>query len=144
MAMVNEGSIEISLPSRVGYERLAMECSASFARMVGFTNARIEDIKTAVSEACLNAIEHGNEGRPDARVVVTMNSRNGAIVISIMDEGSGIAEFPSDPSIERKIEGQETPRGLGLFLIRQLVDDVEYVPLVQRGHEVRMVFNKHE
>lgn len=142
MAMVNEEKVEISLPNKIGYERLAMECSASFARMFGFTKERIEDIKTAVSEACLNAIEHGNEGHPDARVIVTINSRNGAIVVSVTDEGAGIPEFPSEPSIEKKIEGQETPRGLGIFLIRHLVDDLEFVSQAQGGHEVRMVFKE--
>ncbi len=71
--MLDDRTVEVSLPNRLGYERIAMECSASFAKMVGFVPARVEDLKTAVSEACLNAIEHGNKGRPEARVVVTMN-----------------------------------------------------------------------
>ena len=63
-------TVEVTLPNKLGYERIAMECSASFAKMFGLKKERIEDLKTAVSEACLNAIEHGNKGRPEARVVI--------------------------------------------------------------------------
>ncbi|MEE9213674.1 MAG: ATP-binding protein, partial [Thermodesulfobacteriota bacterium] len=38
-----------------------MEQVATLAKEIGFSDDRIEDLKTAVSEACLNAIEHGNE-----------------------------------------------------------------------------------
>lgn len=138
--MVKEEKIEISLPNKIGYERLAMECSAFVARICGFEKERIEDIKTAVSEACLNAIEHGNEGRHDARVIIVIHPQNGAIVVSVTDEGTGITELPREPSLDRMIRGQDTPRGLGIFLIRQLVDDIKFITLVQRGHEVQMVF----
>ena len=62
--MLDRHTIEVSLPNRFGYERVAMECASSFAGMIGFSPDRVEDLKTAVSEACLNAIEHGNRNRP--------------------------------------------------------------------------------
>lgn len=49
--MLDGQTIEVSLPNKLGYERIAMECSASFARIVGFVQERVEDLKTAVSEA---------------------------------------------------------------------------------------------
>ena len=76
---VNEQTIEVTLPNKIGYERIAMACSASFAKILGFVPERIEDLKTAVSEACLNAVEHGNKGHPDARVVVTLDFKDDAI-----------------------------------------------------------------
>jgi serine/threonine-protein kinase RsbW len=136
--MLDERTVEVSLPNRLGYERIAMECSASFAKMVGFIPERIEDLKTAVSEACLNAIEHGNKGRPDARVVVTMNYEDDAFNVSVMDEGDGMPEQPKEPEIEQKIEKLEAPRGLGVYLIKQLTDQVEF-NAEGDGHVVRMV-----
>ena len=65
--MLDERTVEVNLPNVNGYERIAMECSASFARIGGLVKERIEDLKTAVSEACLNAMEHGNKGRPESR-----------------------------------------------------------------------------
>ncbi len=140
--MLNENTIEVSLPNKLGYERIAMACSASFAKIVGFLPERIEDLKTAVSEACLNAMEHGNQNRPDKRVLVSMNYKDHVFSVSVMDEGEGMGEtpeIPEMPDIEKKIESLETPRGLGMFLIKQLVDQVEFNQITKEGHMVRMV-----
>jgi serine/threonine-protein kinase RsbW len=137
--VVDEHTVEVSLPSVLGYERVAMECSASLARFIGFSADRIDDLKTAVSEACMNAIEHGNRLRPDARVIVTMNFENDAFTVSVTDEGKGILDLPKKPDIEQKIEKKETPRGLGIYLMEQLMDQVEFDEIANGGHVVRMV-----
>lgn len=138
----DENIIEVDLPNKLGYERIAMSCSATFAKMVGFLPDRIEDLKTAVSEACLNAMEHGNLNSPEKRVLVTMDYKDQIFRVSVMDQGKGIREIPEVPEvpdIEKKIEALENPRGLGLFLINQLVDQVEYNKLTEEGYVVRMV-----
>jgi serine/threonine-protein kinase RsbW len=139
---LDKNTIEISLPNKLGYERVAMACSASFAKIVGFLPDRIEDLKTAVSEACLNAMEHGNLNRPDKRVLVSMNYKDHVFSVSVRDEGEGMRETPEIPEIqdiEKKIESLETPRGLGMFLIKQLVDHVEFNQITEEGHMVRML-----
>jgi serine/threonine-protein kinase RsbW len=138
--MDNE-TIQVSLPNKLGYERIAMACSASFAKIVGFVPERVEDLKTAVSEACLNAMEHGNKNHPDKKVLVTMNYKDGVFSVSVMDEGEGMEEtpeIPEEPDIVQKIENLETPRGLGMFLIKRLVDQVEFNQVTDEGHMVRM------
>ncbi len=137
--MLDGSTLEVNLPNKIGYERIAMDCSASYARIVGFLPERIEDLKTAVAEACLNAMEHGNRGRSDARVVVSMNFDGCTFSVSVMDEGEGIVQLPEDPDIEKKIERLEPPRGLGIFLIKRLVDHVEFNRLTKQGHVLRMV-----
>jgi serine/threonine-protein kinase RsbW len=137
--MLDEQTLEVNLPNRIGYERIAMECSASFAKIVGFGRDRIGDLKTAVAEACLNAMEHGNKGRADARVIVTMNFNHCTFSISVMDEGKGAVELPEEPDIEKKIEQLQAPRGLGIFMIRKLVDEVEFNKMTNQGNIVRMV-----
>lgn len=140
--ILDEHTIEISLPNKLGYERIAMACSASFAKIVGFLPERIEDLKTAVSEACINAMEHGNKNNPDTRVVVRMHYRDHIFSVSVMDEGEGMEETNEpleEPDIEKKIHNLQTPRGLGIFLIKQLVDQVEFNQITDEGHMVRMV-----
>jgi len=44
----------------MGFEKVAMSTASSVAKLMGFRDERIEDLKTAVAEACINAIEHGN------------------------------------------------------------------------------------
>ena len=136
---LDERTLEVNLPNKVGYERIAMECSAAFARIAGFVRERIDDLKTAVAEACLNAMEHGNKLRPDARVVVTMEFDNGTFTVSVADEGEGLIELPEDPDIEKKIEQLQAPRGLGIFLIRNLVDQVEFNKKTEQGNVLRLV-----
>ena len=140
LKMIDERTVEVNLPNVDGYERIAMECSASFAKIGGLVKERIEDLKTAVSEACLNAMEHGNRGRPDARVVVTMYLGDQDFRVSVMDEGKGIlSNIPSSMDIKKKVENLEPPIGLGLFLIEQLVDQVEFNEMTDGGHVVKMV-----
>jgi len=140
--MLDEHTIEVNLPNKLGYERIAMACSATFAKIVGFLPERIEDLKTAVSEACLNAMEHGNLNRPDKRVLITMDYKDHIFRVSVMDQGEGMRNSPNmyeEPDIDKKIENLQTPRGLGMFLIKQLVDQVEYNKITDEGHMVRMV-----
>ncbi len=140
--MLDEHTIEVNLPNKLGYERIAMSCSATFAKIVGFLPERVEDLKTAVSEACLNAMEHGNLNHPEKRVLVTMNYKNHVFSVSVMDQGEGMGEtpeIPKIPDIQKKIEKLEPHRGLGMFLIEQLVDQLEYNKMTENGHMVRMV-----
>lgn len=134
--------IELIIPSRMGYERLAMDCSASLARMLGFIQERIEDLRTAVAEACLNAMEHGNRGLDDSRVIIRMNCEGDSLVVSVIDQGKGINRVLEEPSIEKMIENRQPMRGFGVFMIRNLVDQVDFVTDEKQRHTVRMVFRK--
>ena len=67
-------AVKIVLPNILGYERIAMACSASFAQMNGLPPDRIEDLKTIVAEAATNAMQHGNGGRAEAHVSIWFES----------------------------------------------------------------------
>ena len=121
-----------------------MESSASFARIGGLKKDRIEDLKTAVSEACLNAMEHGNKGLPEARVVISMHLGDKDFRVSVKDEGNGIPHVPENIDIRRKVERLEPPNGLGLYLIQQLVDRVEFNQKADGGHVVKMVLKMED
>jgi serine/threonine-protein kinase RsbW len=140
----NNRSIEITLANQLGYEQVAMACSATFARLYGFSKARIEDLKTVVGEASVNAMQHGNKGRPDAKVTVSMKCDNETMVVQVADEGGGIKKFPPDPDIDKIIEEEELITGFGLFLIKQLADQVEFNQVVDEGHTVKMTINMKE
>ena len=139
-ASFNEKSVEVIIANQLGYERIAMACSASFAEMMGFSAERIEDLKTVVAEAAINAIQHGNKQRPDAKVTVLMNFKDDTINVSVLDAGDGIKEFPPKPDIGRIIDNLDTPEGFGLFLINQLADRVEYNEMADGGNVVKMAF----
>jgi serine/threonine-protein kinase RsbW len=139
---MNQESVELSLPNVVGYERIAMGCTETFARNLGFARDRIEDLKTAIAEACLNAMKHGNKGKSDSRVVVVMNHTNDSFQVEVWDKGEGIGKLPDDPDIDRLVNQMSPSVGFGLFLIRNLVDQVEFNKIDSKGHVVKMVVKK--
>jgi serine/threonine-protein kinase RsbW len=117
---------ELKLPTRLGFEKVAMNTAASVAEMMGFSSDRVEDLKTAVAEACINAIEHGNQLNEMLGVVVTLSMGEESLEVKIRDEGAGVQGEVRAPDIDRKMQGEESPRGMGMFLIQSLVDEVEY------------------
>ncbi|NLI81491.1 MAG: ATP-binding protein [Deltaproteobacteria bacterium] len=137
--MLDDRTIEVNLPSKMGYERIAMDFSACFARILGFDPERIEDLRTAVSEASLNAMEHGNRWDSNRRVVVTINYDEESLTVFVVDEGRGMAQLPDERQVREKIAQLQPTRGLGIFLIRRLVDHVEFNRLTDQGHAVKMV-----
>jgi serine/threonine-protein kinase RsbW len=120
-------SVEVRIPSRLGFEKVAMATAASVARLKGFSNERIEDLKTAVAEACINAIEHGNKLNEKLSVMVILSASDRELEVKVVDNGTGISKQPSKPDIDRKVHGEEDPRGMGMFLIQALVDEAEWV-----------------
>ena len=136
---LNKQNIEISLPSQIGYERIAMASAESYAKMIGLAPERIEDLKTIVAEAAINAMQHGNKQRPDARVTVSMMLKDNALQVTVMDQGEGFKEFLPDPNIERIVNEEDPPVGFGTFLIRQLADQVEIDKTADGTNFVRMI-----
>jgi serine/threonine-protein kinase RsbW len=133
-------AVEVKLPSRLGFEKVAMGTAASVAKLMGFPEDRIEDLKTAVAEACINAIEHGNHLNDNLSVGVILSASDRALEVKVMDTGAGISKTPSKPDIDRKMHGEEDPRGMGMFLIQALVDEAEWVKgSPGKGSYVRLV-----
>jgi serine/threonine-protein kinase RsbW len=120
-------TVEVRLPSRLGYEKVAMSTAAAVAKLMGFREARVEDLKTAVAEACINAIEHGNRLNEALSVGVVLNAGEDSLEVKVIDDGKGMKGLPHKPDIDRKIHGEEDPRGMGMFLIQALVDEAEWV-----------------
>ena len=135
-------AVTLVLPNAIGHERIAMASLASFAKMHGYSLPRIEELKTVVAEAALNAMEHGNKGRPDAVVNIMFHYGDDAIHILVVDQGEGIKEVVPRPDIERIVREIDPPVGLGIFLIRQLADEVEFNTDIASGHCLKMVFKK--
>ena len=133
-------TVEVRLPSRLGFEKVAMSTAASVAKLMGFREERIDDLKTAVAEACINAIEHGNRLNEKLSVGVVLSAGTDALEIKVMDDGKGMKTLPIKPDIDRKMHGEEDPRGMGMFLIQALVDEAEWVVGSNgKGSYVRLV-----
>ncbi len=119
---------EFSLPSVPGNEREAIRRVAEAVREIGLSGTYLERLKTAVAEATMNAIEHGNKNRPEWPVQVELSASETALLVRITDQGGGqpILE-PETPNLEAKLAGLQTPRGWGLFLIKNLMDEMRFI-----------------
>ncbi len=116
-----------AVASEPGNERLALDRVAAAVTASGLAPARLERLKTAVAEATMNAIEHGNLSQPDVPVDVEVIQDGGDIIVVITDLGGehepvGPAE---EPDLALKLEGAQRARGWGLFLIRNMVDGMQ-------------------
>jgi serine/threonine-protein kinase RsbW len=127
--------VEIFLPSTLGYEKVARSAAEAVAQEMGFSDDRIEDLKTAVAEACMNAIEHGNQGSQTAAVTVLLTAANEQLEVRVADEG--LKAMPNEFPAPGRTGGDN--RGWGMFFISQLVDQVEITRLPAGGNQVRMV-----
>jgi serine/threonine-protein kinase RsbW len=132
------------LPSQPGNERLALARVADSVRGLGLPEGRLEKLKTAVAEATMNAIEHGNKNRAEIPVEVEVTLDGDEIIVAISDQGGeALAATASaeafaatasaeEPDLLQKLDGGQSPRGWGLFLIRNMVDAMDVTTNGQR------------
>lgn len=132
---------EFSLASEPGNELQAMEEVAGVVQGVGLPEDRLERLKTAVAEATMNAMEHGNHYQSDLPVNVQVLASSSALAVRISDHGGGkpIPE-PETPDLEAKLAGLQSPRGWGLFLIKNMVDDM-HIQTDEVHHTMELIFN---
>jgi anti-sigma regulatory factor (Ser/Thr protein kinase) len=117
---------DFTLPNKPGNERLAMEKVAGAIEELHPSEQRLERLETAVGEATMNAMEHGNKYRAEVPVEVQVEVVDRDLIVRITDSGSGPppAKAGDVPDLEAKLGGAQTPRGWGMFLIARMVDDV--------------------
>jgi anti-sigma regulatory factor (Ser/Thr protein kinase) len=124
-----------TLPSEPGNERLALARVAGTVKDLGLPAQRLERLKTAVAEATMNAIEHGNGNRPEIPVEVEVTQSGDEIIVAISDQGAVLHDDTGDhdePDLVKKLDGDQSPRGWGLFLIRNMVDAMDVTTDGQR------------
>ena len=135
---------ELSVPSEPGNERRAMEEVAATVEGLGLSDRTLERLKTAVAEATMNAMEHGNHYQVELPVTIEVSASDAELSVKITDEGSGPPAFHSEtPDLEAKLEGMQTPRGWGLFLIKSMVDEMN-VTGDEHHHTVELILHLDE
>lgn len=114
----------LNIPSDLKYLGAVDAAIQDLAREFLFTSDDINDVSTALIEACSNAIEHGNRFAPDKRVVVTLVFNGMTFTARVKDQGVGF-DFekalregaPADPMSER---------GRGIMIMRAFTDAITF------------------
>jgi len=119
--------VELRIPSVFGYEKVAMATVGVVAARLGISGDKANDLRTAVAEACINAIEYGNRGDAQIPVIVTMSIDDRRLIVGVRDRARGATR----PQMGKMVDLQNPPSGphanMGLFLIHHLVDEVDII-----------------
>ena len=116
--------LEFEVPSAEGNERLALARVADEVAPLGPVPARLDRLKTAVGEATMNAMEHGNSYRADLPVRSGCSRTATWCTSRSPTEGHAAPAGPAEePDLEAKLAGLQRPRGWGLYLIKNMVDE---------------------
>lgn len=106
------------------------------ARQAGLNEVLSTDVAIAVIEAVTNAVVHGNRFGADKKVTVKYDWEPGRIGISVRDEGVGfdvsLIPDPTDPQRFMACSGR------GIYIMRQVMDSVEFERHDGGGTTVRM------
>jgi serine phosphatase RsbU (regulator of sigma subunit)/anti-sigma regulatory factor (Ser/Thr protein kinase) len=127
--------------SEPGNERLVARKVLESVATLEIEAEQRQRLETAVSEAALNAIEHGNKYQQELPVEVEVLQKDHSLHVRIRDHGGG-TPFPAavEPDLEAKLAGLQSPRGWGLFLIRNMVDEMN-VSSDEHHHTIELIVN---
>lgn len=119
------------------YMSLIRLTTSAVASKIGFDIEEIDDIKVSIGEACTNIIKHGlNEGRDSFDIEYTIYTDK--LIISVRDNGSGFDTSKiKEPNIDNNID-EIDDSGLGIFIIKSLMDQVEINSSSEKGTEIIM------
>lgn len=123
--------VELRIPSRAEWVALARLTVSTVASRLNFSIDEIEDVKLAVAEACTNAIQHA-QGSPF--IDIRCETLPEGLRINVRDFGQGTR---AEQIVSRNLE-EARVGGLGVFLIRSLMDDVSYDVHADRGTDLSM------
>ena len=135
-----EQLLELHLPNILGAEKEAIKKAVTIAEKMGFARDRIEDLKTALAEACINAIEHGNKFDQNKKVKVTLAANNNSLEVIVHDEGDGI-DPKKIPKKRVRDNGLPCRRGYGVFLISNLMNEFYFEKNPGKGNNVKMLMH---
>src|SRR5947209_9870535 len=130
--MAEPPNVALTLSNQPDNVVLVREALSAMADAVGVDGAELNDIRTAVTEACNNVVVHAYEGG-EGPLEVEIGLMPGTTEVVVRDEGGGI-----QPRIRALGEG---PLGIGLAVIQALVRSVEFRDSGGGGTEVRMRFD---
>jgi len=132
--MESEPNVNLTIPMMPDMELTAITVAESLGVFIGLDTDKIDEVKMALIEACINAFEHSNS--KERRINLNFQISDEGMVISISDGGEG---FDIEEALERialkRNKGEK--RGWGLTLMSELMDEVE-VDSTEAGTVVKM------
>ena len=126
--------IELVLPSSMGNIHQVERFVEGICDEFNINNTYFGNILVALTEAVENAIKHGNKNNNSKAVTIVFSSKPDGFSFLISDEGNGFdlnqIPDPTDPNTD-----PEEQKGRGIFLMRNLADEINF-----NGNNVELIF----
>jgi serine/threonine-protein kinase RsbW len=117
------GVVALTIPAKAEYMVLPRLALTGLARMRALEADVVADLKLALTEACSNSIRHAYDKGTHGNVEVQYELTNEKLAVEVRDEGNGF-----DPASMRAASGELDEGGLGIAIIRALVDELDIGP----------------
>lgn len=131
---------EVKLPSELSTVEAIESKAEEYARKAGFDEDTSSQIAMISREAAANAVLHGNKKDPDKKVRARFAVTSDSLTIQVADEGTGFD--PADIPDPLSPEGLLKPSGRGIFLMRAIMDEVNFRQLTP-GTEITLVKHRN-
>ncbi|MCB1007516.1 MAG: ATP-binding protein [Acidobacteria bacterium] len=108
-------------------EIVASQAASAMATFVGMSPDRVDEVRMAVVEACINAFEHSHASERKVEITFRLFGAAGPERLEIRVHDRGVGFHPDrveEPNLAEKLKG-ERKRGWGLKIIQGLMDEVE-------------------
>jgi anti-sigma regulatory factor (Ser/Thr protein kinase) len=117
---------ETRFPARLDSLRPALGFVSSLAQTQGFSKKRAQQIELALEEILTNICNYAYKGKEGNFGITCRLEAGGRLVLEIVDEGTPFDPLSvPDPDVTAKMDERQ-PGGLGIFLVKQFMDDVQY------------------
>ena len=137
---------QLELEVKAKLENLAVldDFVAEFMKQLGMKKDVTLQVRLAVSEACTNIIQHAYSGESEEPIIILCSMSGNDLVIEIRDWGKSFDpdSVPQPDTESELLERKEG--GIGIFLLRKMMDDVRYVFRAGRYNELRMIKHIHQ
>lgn len=112
---------------------------AECARKAGLSESEVYAVQLAVDEASTNIIEHGYGGECPSRIDITCETLENGLKVVIYDDAAPF-DLESVPEPDLNVSLDEVkPRGLGIYLMRKMMDEVRYESSPNKGNTLTMI-----
>lgn len=136
VATQTRDTVALTIPKDTQYLSLVRQVTSDLARRAGFADCDLDKIEMAVDEACANCIVH--QSVSDATLAVEVQVNEAEFSLTLRDEGQPYP-FEELGGVDLENWNQDArPGGLGLFIIKNFMDEVDYEHRVGEGNVLRM------
>lgn len=130
---------KLTVPSTTDNLSRVRKFVKNYAENFGLNNDLTGKIVLAVDEACTNIIKHAYRYSPEGKITVKLKTDKTKFSVTIIDEGGHFdPQRIPDPDLE-KMQHERRGGGLGIFLMKKLMDEVEYSNLAGNRNKVVLV-----